>query len=84
MHKRQMPVYDYSKIQIPKDTEFTETHKGPTPSGGAYSTAYFYDEDCCPCKREDASFMNIVEYSVDGTRIDEHYSMMGKVSNHKL
>ncbi len=84
MPKYKIPVYDYSKIQIPKDTEFTETHKGPTPSGGAYSTAYFYDEDGCPCKREDASFMNIVEYSVDGTRIDEHYSMMGKVSNHKL
>ena len=41
--KSRIPVYDYSKIQIPEDTEFTETHKGPTPSGGAYSTAYFYD-----------------------------------------
>ena len=70
--------FDYSKIQIPKDTEFTETHKGPTPSGGAYSTAYFYDEDGCPCKREEASFMNIVEYAVDGTRINEHYGMAGK------
>ncbi len=80
MHKRQMPVYDYSKIQIPKETEFTETHKGPTPSGGAYSTAYFYDEDSCPCKREEASFMNIVEYLADGTRINETYGMMGRAS----
>ncbi|MBR3079212.1 MAG: hypothetical protein IKH01_05290 [Prevotella sp.] len=77
--KSRIPVYDYRKIQIPEDTEFTETHKGPTPSGGAYSTAYFYDEDGCPCKREEASFMNIVEYSVDGTRINEHYGMAGKV-----
>ena len=76
--KSRIPVYDYRKIQIPEDTEFTETHKGPTPSGGAYSTAYFYDEDGCPCKREEASFMNIVEYSVDGTRINEHYGMAGK------
>ena len=76
--KSRIPVYDYSKIQIPEDTEFTETHKGPTPSGGAYSTAYFYDEDGCPCKREESSFMNIVEYSVDGTRINEHYGMAGK------
>ena len=80
MHKRLMPVYDYSKIQIPKETEFTETHKGPTPSGGAYSTAYFYDEDSCPCKREEASFMNIVEYLADGTRINETYGMMGRAS----
>ena len=82
MHKMQIPVYDYSIIQIPKDTEFTETHKGPTPCGGAYSTAYFYDEDGCPCKREEASFMNIVEYSAEGVRINEHYGMTGKVSNH--
>ena len=80
MHKRLMPVYDYSKIQVPKDTEFTETHKGPTPSGGAYSTAYFYDGDGCPCKREEASFMNIVEYSAEGVRINEHYGMMGSAS----
>ena len=80
MHKRLMPVYDYSKIQVPKDTEFTETHKGPTPSGGAYSTAYFYDEDGCPCKREEASFMYIVEYSAEGARINEHYGMMGSAS----
>lgn len=76
--------FDYSKIQIPNDTEFTETHKGPTPSGGAYSTAFFYDDDGCPCKREEASYMNIVEYSAKGERINEHYGMMGKVSNQKL
>ena len=78
--KSRIPVYDYSKIQIPKDTEFTETHKGPTPSGGVYSTAYFYDEDGCPCKREEASFMNIVEYSAEGARINEHYGMIGRES----
>lgn len=83
MPKIKIPVYDYSTIQIPKDTEFTETHKGPTPSGGAYSTAYFYDEDGYPCKREEASFMNIVEYSAEGVRINEHYGMKGKASNHK-
>ncbi len=80
MPTSKIPVYDYSKIQIPKDTEFTETHKGPTPSGGAYSTAYFYNEDGCPCKREKASFMNIVEYSAEGVRINEHYGMTGKAS----
>jgi hypothetical protein len=80
MHKRQMPVYDYSKIQISEDTEFTETHIGPTPSGGAYSTAYFYDEYGCLCKRGEASFMNIVEFSADGARINEHYGMIGRES----
>ena len=70
--------FDYSKIQIPNDTEFTETHKGPTPSGGAYSTAFFYDDDGCPCKREEASYMNIVEYSAKGERINEHYGVIGR------
>ncbi len=80
MPTSKIPVYDFSKIQIPEDTECTETHKGPTPSGGAYSTAYFYDEDGCPCKREEASFMNIVEYSAKGVRINEHYGVKGSAS----
>ena len=48
----------------------------------SYLTDYFknrgFDYVEYLCKREDASFMNIVEYSVDGTRINEHYGMVGK------
>lgn len=83
MPHSQTPVFDYGKIQIPEDTEFTETHKGPTPSGGAYSTAYFYNEEGFPCKREEASYMNIVEYSAEGERINEHYGMKGSASSQR-
>lgn len=67
--------FNYSKIKIPEDTEFSETHKGPTPNGGAYSTAYFYDANHNPCKKEDAKYMNIVEYSAEGERINESYGI---------
>ncbi|WP_294242634.1 hypothetical protein [Pseudobutyrivibrio sp.] len=69
------PEFDYSNIVIPEDTEFSETHKGPTLNGGAYGTAYFYDENHMPCKKEDAKYMNIVEYSADGERINESYGV---------
>ncbi|MBQ3628049.1 MAG: hypothetical protein II947_03340 [Bacteroidaceae bacterium] len=66
-----------SKIIIPKDTEFSESHKGPTPSGGDYSIAYFYDDDGCPCEKSKATMINIVEYKKGGIRINEHYGYLG-------
>ena len=74
----ELPAIDFSNVSIPKDTEFSESHIGPTPSGGAYSTAFFYDEQRRPCRREKASYMNIVEYSAEGNRINEHYGLLGK------
>ena len=68
--------FDYSNIIIPEDTEFTETHAVPTPNGGAYSTAYFYDENHMPCKKEDARYMNIIEFSEKGERINESYGVL--------
>lgn len=35
----------------PVDDEFCESHIGPTPSGGVYSTAYFYDAAAIPVVR---------------------------------
>ena len=75
-----LPDIDYDNIQLPPDTENTETHKGPTPHGGAYSTAYYYDEKHNPCKKDEAYYMNIVEYSVDGERVGEVYGLTGKAS----
>ena len=68
---------DYDNFQLPPDTEYTETHRGPTPSCGAYSTAYYYDENHIPCKKYEAYYITIVEYSVDGERINEVYGMSG-------
>lgn len=58
---------------IPEDTEFSETHKHKTPNGGDYSTAYFYDKDGNPCRKEQAAYMNIIEFTKDGTRVNESY-----------
>ena len=66
-----------SKINIPEDTEFSESHKGPTPSGGDYSIAYFYDDDGCPCEKNKATMINIVEYKKGDVRINEHYGYLG-------
>lgn len=46
---------------------------GPTQSGGAYSTAYYYDADGLPCGKAKAKSVNIIEYSEDGKRVNESY-----------
>ena len=70
------PMFDYSKIKIPEDTESSETHAAPTPNGGAYSTAYYYDANHMPCKKEEARYRDIVEYSEFGERINENYGII--------
>ena len=61
----------------PVDDEFCESHVHPTPNGGDYSTAYFYDKDGNPCRREEATYMNIVEYKKGGERVNESYGEIG-------
>ena len=53
------PVFIPEKEPNPR---FTERSDNPTPSGGDYSIAYYYDEDGFPCEKSKADFMNIVEY----------------------
>ena len=60
----------------PEENECIEIHRNPTPNGGDLSIAYFYDKENNPCKREEAAYMNIVEYKNDGTRINESYGAM--------
>lgn len=60
-----------------EDTPYTQTEIGPTPSGGAFSRAYFYNKDMKPCVREDARFINIVEYDKNCNRINETYGKCG-------
>ena len=62
------------------DPRFTERQDEPTPSGGDYSIAYFYDVERRPCKRENAEYINIIEYKNDGTRINETYLVLGSMA----
>lgn len=63
------------KIQKP-DPRYTETHYGRTPNGGDYSIAYYYDKDGNPCRKNEASAVNIIEYSKEGHRINENYAQL--------
>ena len=56
---------------IPDDTFCSESHIGPTPSGGAYSTAYYFDKWQEPCKKEDAAYIHITEFDKDGRFIND-------------
>lgn len=60
------------------DPRFTERSDSPTPCGGDYSIAYYYDEEGFPCEKNKADFVNIVEYKKGGIRINEHYGLLGR------
>lgn len=61
----------------PEESEFCEVHWHNTPSGGDLSVAYFFDKDGNKCSRANAHVMNVVEYTKDGVRVNEHYGMLG-------
>lgn len=58
-----------------RDPRFTEMADGPTPSGGAYSVAYYYNDNG-PCVKAEATRVNILEFSSDGRRINETYALL--------
>ncbi len=58
----------------PEENEFCEIHWGNTPSGGDLSIGYFFDKDGNRCNRANAARINIIEYTKDGVRLNEHYS----------
>ena len=65
-------------IQEPAfDPRYMERSDNPTPSGGDYSIAYYYDDDG-PCEKSKANRVNIVEYKKGGIRINEHYGLLGR------
>jgi len=68
------------QVDIPEsepNPPFTERSDNPTPSGGDYSIAYYYDDDG-PCEKSKANRVNIVEYKKGGIRINEHYGLLGR------
>ena len=72
------PCVEFHEPQC--DPRYTERHDNPTPSGGDYSVAFYYDENHNPCTREEVWYINIVEYTAEGARINEHYGMTGRPS----
>lgn len=66
------------KVDVPmyKETPYTERSDNPTPSGGDYSIAYFYDKNGRPCTKNNAVRVNIVEYKSGGIRINETYAKL--------
>ena len=64
-------------LESEPDPRFTERSDNPTPSGGDYSIAYYYDDDG-PCEKSKANRVNIVEYKKGGIRINEHYGLLGR------
>ena len=62
---------EFDPSLIPEDTFCSESHIGPTPSGGAYSTAYYTDKWHEPCRKEDAAYIHITEFDKDGGFIND-------------
>lgn len=52
---------------------YSERHDGPTPCGGDYCIAYYFNEEGVPCPKEMAKRMRIVEYTSERERINEVY-----------
>lgn len=62
-------------IELVFDPRCSESADGPTPSGGAYSVAFYYNDDG-PCPKAEATRVNIIEFSEDGRRINETYALL--------
>jgi hypothetical protein len=57
-----------------------ERRDGPTPNGGAYSTAQ-YSRTHVPCAKEDATEVEIIEYTADGQEIMQTYGTISPRAN---
>ena len=75
--KREIYGETVARPEKEPDPRFTERSNNPTPSGGDYSIAYYYDDDGS-CEKSKANRVNIVEYKKGGIRINEHYGLLGR------
>ena len=67
------------QVKLPErafDPRYMEKSDNPTPSGGDYSIAYYYDGEGNLCEKAKAERVNIVEYKKGGERINEHYAFL--------
>lgn len=47
----------------------SERVDGPTPSGGDYSIAHFFNGEREPCGKDEATGVEILEYDKDGANV---------------
>ena len=71
----------YRKLAGISECCFSERHDNPTPSGGDYSVAYYYDEEDFPCEKDKAFFVRIAEFKKGGIMINETFAMLNKEMN---
>lgn len=57
--------------------EHIERTNGPTPNGGAYFIAYYYDQDLGPIHRTRAWYVEIHEFTEDEELIQKHFAYLG-------
>ena len=69
--KEERPPY------LPEDTFCMESRLGPTPNGGAYSTAIYRDVYGTPCAKDEADNIEIGEFTEAGERIGGVYGFVG-------
>ena len=61
------------------DTKISpERHEGPTENGGAYSLVYYYNHQSLPCQKEEATMMEIVEFTEDGRYLNGTFKLVSK------
>ena len=68
--KKDRPTY------LPEDTFCTEYRDGPTPNGGAYSSATYFDAYGRTCAKKDAYAVAITEYDESGARVNGTYGIL--------
>lgn len=54
----------------------SERVEGPTPNGGVYSIAYFFNSEHKPCSKQEAAEVRVNEYDRDDKEVAS--SMMRK------
>ena len=61
-------------MNIPKDTLYQDSYLGPTPNGGAYSTAFYFDNKGNQCVKDKATSIKICEYDANGEYVFRTYA----------
>lgn len=74
---RQVPRKKLSKPQ--GAPSYSERAEGPTPNGGAYSMAFYYDDNGNPAPKSEATRCNIIEFDENDNFVNETMGILGKV-----
>lgn len=61
-----------------------ERTDGPTPNGGAYFTARYFDREGSPIHRLKAWYVEIHEYNAQDELIQKHLACLGEPAEEEL